>query len=200
VRLILIRHGQTPCNLRDMWHGWDDCELTEAGRRQADSLAARLVDEPIVAVHSSDSRRAVQTAEAIARTRGLTPIPDPAFRERFAGDFEGLSTERVVALRPTVWDDRAADYWGWSPPGGETFRQVLDRTLAGVDRMRASYPCDTVALVGHMGTSRVLVSHLLDIPLSKTYEMEFRSTGVSILRFEPEGIEVEALNDGAHVG
>jgi broad specificity phosphatase PhoE len=199
MRLILVRHGQTPCNLIDTWHGWDDCGLTKLGKKQAEAAARRLASEPLAAVHSSDSRRAMETATAIGRPHKLTPVASRAFRERFAGEFEGLSTERVVALRPTVWDERAADYWGWSPPGGETFSQVLDRTLAGVESLRKAHPDRTVALVGHMGTVRVLVAHFLGISLEQTYEMEFPSTGVSIFRFDGDDVQVETLNNGAHV-
>lgn len=198
MRLILVRHGQTICNIVETWHGWDDCELTEVGQRQAESVAKRLHAEPVVAVYSSDSRRALQTAEAIGRDRGLVPITNPDFRERSPGDLEGKSTEWISAEYPAIWEQREADYWGWRPPGGEHFRQVLERTLRGLDEIRAAHPEDTVVLVGHMGTVRVLISHLLDIPIEQTYEMEFPSTGVSILRFEPDRINVEVLNDGAH--
>lgn len=199
MRLILIRHGETACNVADIWHGWDDCELTAVGIAQAESLAARLAAENIACVHCSDSKRAIQTAQAVAKPHGLTPIPDARFRERFAGEFEGLSVEEVVRMRPRVWEERASDYWGWSPTGGETFRQLLSRTLTGLEALKNSYPEDTIALVGHMGTVRTLMSHLADVPMKKTYEMDFPSTGVSIFRFDDGRVHVEALNDIAHI-
>src|SRR5579872_5203496 len=119
MRLILVRHGETACNLEDIWHGWDECDLTERGREQAAAVGARLALEPIAAVYSSDVPRALQTARAIASPHGLEPIPEPGLRERNAGDFEGLRMSEVEARYPTVWEDRAADFWGWGPPGGE---------------------------------------------------------------------------------
>jgi len=199
VRLILIRHGQTACNITDIWHGWDDCRLTELGVAQAEALAQRLAAEPMVAMYCSDLRRAVETAGIVAGPHGLTPVTDPAFRERKAGDFQGLSTEEVVRQRPSVWDERASDFWNWTPPNGESFTQMLERVMAGVDRIREAHPDDTVALVGHMGTVRVLTSKLLGIPMAKTYEMDFPSTGVTILRLDGDAVTVEVLNDAAHL-
>jgi broad specificity phosphatase PhoE len=199
MRLIVVRHGQTVCNTNDIWHGWDDCELTVVGLAQAQAVGARLAALHLDAVYSSDSRRALQTAAAIATPHGLAPIPEPRLRERKAGDFEGVPTDDVVALHPTVWDDRAADYWGWRPPGGETFREVLQRTLGVVDRLKARHDGQTVALVTHMGPVRVLMSHLAGIPMEQTYQEAFPSTAVSIFSFEGDRVGVEALNDATHV-
>jgi broad specificity phosphatase PhoE len=199
MRLILVRHGQTVCNTDNIWHGWDDCQLTEAGLAQARAVAARLAGERIDAVYSSDSRRALQTAQAIAAPHSLQPIPDPGLRERKAGEYEGMPVDEVVAQHPTVWDQRAADYWGWSPPGGESFRQVLDRTMAVVQRLAARHNGQTVVVVTHMGPARVLISRLAGIPLARTYEEVFPSTGVSIFSLEGDRARAEVLNDATHV-
>ena len=102
MRLILVRHGQTNCNVENVWHGWDDCELTAEGQLQAEAVATRLTGEPIEAVYSSDSRRALQTAAAIAAPHGLHPVPDAGLRERHAGDGADEGEERTRIDGPTV--------------------------------------------------------------------------------------------------
>jgi broad specificity phosphatase PhoE len=199
MRLIVIRHGQTVCNVEEIWHGWDECELTEVGLAQARSAAERLASEPIAAVYSSPSRRAFQTAGAVAERHGLTPVTDPRLRERNAGEFEGVSVDEVVRRRPTVFEERNADYWNWHPPGGESFRQVLERTLAAVAAIRAEHDGDTVALVTHMGPARVLLSELGHIPIEETYTMEFPSTGITVFHLDGNESRVERMNDAGHV-
>jgi broad specificity phosphatase PhoE len=199
VRLILVRHGQTECNLRDIWHGWDQCDLTEEGVRQARAVAVRLAGETIDAIYSSDSPRALQTARAIAAPHRLEPILDARLRERMAGEFEGMPVTEVIARYPSVWDDRAADYWGWRPPGGETFEDVLARALELLAELRAESDRRTVVLASHMGVTRVLISRLANIPLSDTYAQPFPSTAVSIFSLEGDRVEVEVLNDAAHI-
>lgn len=200
MRLILVRHGETACNIDEIWHGWDECELTALGLAQAEAVARRLSDERLDVLYSSPSRRAMQTAQAIGRSHGLEPIPDAGLRERGAGDYEGIAVDAVVAANPRIWEDRAADYWNWRPPGGESFQQVLDRALETIERIRAEYPRKTVAAVTHMGVVRVLMSHFAGIPLAETYTMEFPSTGISVFRWDAGAVEVELLNDAAHVG
>lgn len=199
MRLIVVRHGQTACNVDQIWHGWDECELTEAGLAQARAAAERLASEPIAAVYSSPSRRALQTAEAVAARHDLTPETDPRLRERNAGEFEGVSVDEIVRGRPTVFEERNADYWNWRPPGGETFRQVLERSLAAVDAIRVEHDGETVALVTHMGPARVLLSELGHISLDETYTMEFPSTGITVFHLDGEESRVERMNDAGHI-
>ena len=71
-RIILVRHGETDWNAERRWQGHSDRPLNEAGRRQAEELAARLDGAPIDAVYSSDLLRAHETARLLAEPRGLT--------------------------------------------------------------------------------------------------------------------------------
>lgn len=199
MRLILVRHGQTPCNIGNRFHGWEDCELTETGLAQARAVARRLTGERVDAVYSSDLRRAMQTARAIADPHGLQPLAEPGLRERSAGRFEGMDADGVTALAPTWQRDRSADYWGWAPPDGETLRQVLGRTLAVVERLQAEHGEGTVVAVTHMGPVRVLLSHLTGVSLEETYRVDFPSTGVTIFSFAAGEVRAEALNDASHV-
>lgn len=199
MRLVLVRHGQTSCNVQNIWHGWDQCELTAEGRSQASSVAARLAAEPIAAVYSSDSRRALQTAAAIAASHGLEPIPEVDLRERHAGAFEGLVLDEIVQRYPTVWQERDADLWGWAPPDGEPLQAVLARSLAVVNRVAARHPHDTVVVVSHMSTVRALLSHLGHVPLADTYALPFPSTGVTVISIEHDESRLEVLNDASHV-
>jgi broad specificity phosphatase PhoE len=199
MRLILVRHGQTTCNVQNIWHGWDDCELTAEGQSQAASVAVRLAGEPVAGVYSSDSPRALQTATAIAAPHGLQPVPESDLRERHAGAFEGLSLPDIVSRHPTVWQERDADLWGWGPPDGEAMHSVLDRSLAVVNRLVARYPHETVVVVSHMTTVRGLLSHLGHIPLAETYTLPFPSTGVTVISIENGESRLEVLNDASHV-
>lgn len=199
MRLILVRHGQTSCNVANIWHGWDHCELTEEGQSQARAVATRLAGEAVIGVYSSDTPRALQTAAAIAAPHGLQPTPDAGLRERHAGAFEGLAMDEIVRRHPAIWRERDADLWGWSPPGGETLRTVLDRSLKVVHRLAERHPHDTVVVVSHMTTVRALLCHLGHIPLSETYTLSFPSTGVSMFTIEGDESKLELLNDASHV-
>ena len=71
-RILAVRHGETAWNRDTRIQGHTDIELNDHGRWQAARLADALRDEPIAACYASDLLRALETAQAVARTRGQT--------------------------------------------------------------------------------------------------------------------------------
>jgi broad specificity phosphatase PhoE len=135
--LILVRHGQTDSNIRNLLHGQTDVPLTPLGIAQAHAVAARLGQErDIAALYTSPLERARHTAEIIGAIIGHAPIPHPGLMEVHFGDVEGLTVEeaweRHPHLRPAGDDDGSADLL-W--PNGESrygFRDRIQRTLAEI--------------------------------------------------------------------
>lgn len=66
-RLILVRHGETEWNRVERFRGRMDIELNERGRRQAQAVASRLSTWRIEAIYSSPLKRALQTAQPLAK-------------------------------------------------------------------------------------------------------------------------------------
>jgi broad specificity phosphatase PhoE len=91
--LWLIRHGETMYNQERRIQGRLDIPLNENGKEQARLLAEWMRTRPVDAVYASDLKRAVETAEAIARVHGLTVNPLQGLRERSFGEGEGISFE-----------------------------------------------------------------------------------------------------------
>ena len=98
-RVYLIRHGQTAWNVDGRWQGFEPVPLNSMGLAQARMLASSLC-APISAIYTSDLQRAVQTAEALAHGRGLTPQTDIRLREFNLGIFQGLTNEEIHARYP----------------------------------------------------------------------------------------------------
>lgn len=130
-RLILVRHGESVGNARNIFTGWIDLPLTERGRREARQTADRLAQsgQAIDAVFSSALQRARETAEIIiarlGRETGLTS--DRALNERDYGELAGLNkreaAERFGADQVRRW--RRGFYE--RPPGGESLEDTVNR-------------------------------------------------------------------------
>ena len=97
-----MRHGETVDNARQIMQGQTQGELNEIGRQQARQVAERLSAEAIDAVVASDLRRAIQTAEVIAKPHGLQVVTTPLLRERDWGSFTGRF---IPDLRGETWPD-----------------------------------------------------------------------------------------------
>ncbi|MDP9286032.1 MAG: histidine phosphatase family protein, partial [Actinomycetota bacterium] len=75
--LVLTRHGETEWNRTHRWQGFTGPPLNDVGRQQAEELAVKLEPLEIHAIYSSDTIRAVETAEILAARLGLEVRQDP---------------------------------------------------------------------------------------------------------------------------
>ena len=157
-RFLVVRHGESEWNREGRWQGWVDIALTELGEAQARARGADLhaAGHRFVAVVTSDLVRAARTAALIAEVVGApAPSPEPGLRERFGGEWQGLTGREIEAKFPGL---RAAWRRGElsAPPGGEDDSVVCDRvfeTLAAID---AASPPGPVLVVTHHGVVRLL--------------------------------------------
>ncbi len=186
--ILLIRHGETAWNAEKRLQGHLDIALNAEGERQAALLGAALALEPIDHVVSSDLLRARQTAEAIARGRGMAVDTDPALRERCYGGFEGLLYSEIAARFPlefAAWQARDVD--AVLPLGanrGETFRQFYERTTGAILAQAQAHPGKTIALVAHGGVLECAYRAALGLPLETP--RDFKVLNASVNRFVAE--------------
>ena len=133
--ILLVRHGETIDNARQIMQGQTHGELNEQGREQARQVARRMASESIDVVVSSDLRRAVQTAEIIAEPHGLSVVTTPLLRERDWGSFTGRF---IPDLQGEVWPDDI-----------ESESDLLIRARSFILYITATYPGRRVVAVGH---------------------------------------------------
>jgi broad specificity phosphatase PhoE len=160
-RLYLIRHGATTLSAEDRFAGSIDVELSDEGRRQADRLAARLADDKVAAVYASPLRRCADTAAAIARPHGLTPVLRDNLREIAHGRWEGLRRSEVEARFGEEYAAWEADPFTFAPEGGESGLHVLARALPCIREVVLAHQGGNVAIVSHKATLRLVISSLL---------------------------------------
>jgi broad specificity phosphatase PhoE len=101
-KFILLRHGQSEGNLKGLYLGHTDLDITELGRKQAEITAEYLKNEKIDAIYSSDLKRAHNTALPHAKLRGIPVIDKRELREIYLGEWEG---ELVEVLRREHYDE-----------------------------------------------------------------------------------------------
>ena len=158
VRLVLWRHGQTQWNVEGRFQGQSDIPLDPEGERQAERSARLLAALQPAAIFSSDLTRAMATAAPLARLTGLTVIPDKDLRERYGGQWEGLTDVEIRGRYPDA-------HKHWQPPGGETSAAVADRAAAALDRIAETLTPEALAVVvSHGAALRLGAARLLGLP------------------------------------
>src|SRR4051794_11616409 len=162
-RVLLVRHGSTVFSAEDRFAGSSDVELSDEGRRLAGLLRDRLAPVKIDAVYCSDMKRTRDTAAIVSSGHNLIPTPMSELREIDHGKWEGMvhkEVEKKFANEYAVW---SADPFATAPPGGESGLHVLSRSLPALRKIVSNHADQTVLVVSHKATNRVLLCSLLGI-------------------------------------
>ncbi len=186
--------------------GWHDSELTELGRRQAAAVAARIAalveGADDVEIHSSDLRRAVQTAGAIAARLGREVTYWPELREISYGAAEGQPQSWLAErLRPPPPGNGRLDH-AIGVAGAETRRAFLTRIHRAMDQI-VDRPCRAQVIVTHGFALTGVVSAWIGLPVEAAGRVHFRSESGAITHLHEDDLyhnrSLERLSDTTHL-
>ncbi len=155
-RICLVRHGETEWNAARRIQGQIDIGLNETGLRQAEAAGCWLKTAGIIALYSSDLKRAKTTAEALGVALGLVPQLVPEMRERRYGIFEGLTYAEAQARYPegyAAFEGRNAHY---NFENGESLVDMFARVTGKLKEIAAAHPGQNVAVVLHGGVLDII--------------------------------------------
>jgi len=132
--LVLVRHGQSDWNLKNLFTGWKDPDLTDKGQAEAKAAGQRLkaLGLNFDVAFTSDLTRAQHTCRLILNELGqsdLKTIREQALNERDYGDLSGLNKDDARAK----WGEEQVHLWRRSydvpPPNGESLKDTVARVL-----------------------------------------------------------------------
>jgi glucosyl-3-phosphoglycerate phosphatase len=187
-RVVLWRHGRTAWNAETRFQGTTDVALDEVGVAQAERAARDLATLAPHRIVSSDLERARVTAETLAAMVGLTVETDPALRETYAGSWQGLTREEIVAADPDGWAQWIAGE-DIRPGGGETRTEVAARVSAAVLRHAEGLPAGgTLVVTSHGGAVRSCLGRMLGLPVDHWIVLGgLVNCAWSVLEEQPDG-------------
>ena len=158
--LLLVRHGETVDNVRQIMQGQTQGELTPHGIEQARTLAAQLKDTPIDVFVSSDLKRAFDTCAILAEAHGVPAdaiVTTKLLRERDWGSFTG---RYIPDLKDAVWTDDI-----------ETLDALRARATTFLQFLKDNYDGKTVLAVGHGILNKAIRSVHNGTPMNETPRM-----------------------------
>lgn len=199
-RFYLIRHGETDWNKGGRYQGWTDIELNEAGREQARLLGRRFAYLPLDAVYVSPLKRAIATAEPMARAKGLTPIVDEHFKEINFGEWEGSTIAELSQKYGKAYTDFFDDPFSYPMPGEGSFQNVIRRSVPGFEALEQRHKGQNVAIVSHGGLLRVMLVALLGMDIHFYRKTWMTNTSITMVDVAEDGKRLlMTLNDKAHL-
>lgn len=185
--LVLVRHGQSEWNLKNLFTGWRNPDLTEKGVQEASEGGQKLKAKGISfdIAFTSDLMRAQKTCQLILDEVGqsdLETIQNVALNERDYGDLAGLNKDDARAK----WGDEQVHIWRRSydvpPPGGESLKDTGARVWPYFlhDVLPQVMGGKTVLVAAHGNSLRALVMALEGLSSEEILQKEI-STGVPMI-------------------
>jgi len=196
----LVRHGESEWNAENRLCGRSNVPLSEAGRRQARSLAERLKPIRFEAFYSSPLERALETARLIAESVALQPVPDQRLVELDYGQWEGKTLTEITDNDPRTFRAWDADPAQVAPPGGESGLEAQRRIVSCLEALAAKHPQGHVLVAFHKTVCRLAICHALGMPPSEyRRRLILDNAALSIIQARPYGWQLIAFNDTSHL-
>lgn len=185
--LVLVRHGQSEWNLKNLFTGWKDPDLTKQGVAEAKSAGQKLKSKDLVfdIAYTSVLIRAQHTLDLILQEIGQTGLQtrrDQALNERDYGDLSGLNKDDARAK----WGEEQVHVWRRSydvpPPGGESLKDTAARVLPYYIRhiLPDVLSGKRVLVAAHGNSLRALIMVLDGLSQSQITELNL-DTGVPMI-------------------
>jgi alpha-ribazole phosphatase len=222
--LYLVRHGETEGGETRRYKGSIDVPLSDKGMSQIresslfireylansgssghlsylrDIHGSESASPPnelqMKAIYCSSLSRARTSAEIIAGPFDLEPVLIPDLRERSFGLWEGMTFLEIKEQYPSEFTAWAENPLKYSPPGGENTLEVRDRVISSLSGILESHKGEHVVVVAHGGVNRIILCHILGIPLENIFRIEQDHAGVNIIEFWDKYPVIKLLNGG----
>jgi alpha-ribazole phosphatase/probable phosphoglycerate mutase len=181
----LMRHGEPVGGRR--YRGQRDDPLSERGWAQ---MRAAVGDQcPWSAVISSPLSRCAAFGRELAARHDLPLTLDGRLQELGFGDWEGRTAEELMRDDPQrlmrFWHDPVAH----RPPGGEALGAFRERVVGAWESLLAAHAGRQVLVICHAGVIRMIVRHVLDMPLDRLFRIQVPSAGLTRIRVDGAGAE-----------
>jgi 2,3-bisphosphoglycerate-dependent phosphoglycerate mutase len=185
--LVLVRHGQSEWNLKNLFTGWRDVDLSELGHEEAKAAGRRIAARGLKfdIAYTSALVRAQKTCQYILDAVGqgsLETVRDQALNERDYGDLAGLNKDDARAK----WGEEQVHVWRRSydvaPPGGESLRDTGARVWPYYLRVIQPHVLrgETVLVAAHGNSLRALIMVLDGLTQDEVVKLEL-PTGLPIV-------------------
>jgi 2,3-bisphosphoglycerate-dependent phosphoglycerate mutase len=196
--LVLVRHGQSEWNKRNLFTGWRDVELSERGIEEARRAGRALKEAGFTfdIAFTSALKRAQATLDIILEELGQSDIPierDQALNERDYGDLAGLNKDDARER----WGEDQVHIWRRSydtrPPGGESLKDTAERVLPYYEEkiLPLVEAGKDVIVSAHGNSLRALIMQLDGLTREEITQLNL-ATGVPIVyKINPDGSVAE---------
>lgn len=171
----LLRHGEVEGGSK--YRGHQDDPLSEAGWQQLQQVTKE--NQGWQHIVTSPLQRCSSFASELAVSFNLPLVQDNAFKEIYFGAWEGKSADELLKSEP----DKIKQYWAdpvnYTPPQAENFSDFENRIMNAWGNLFSLYEGKHILLLSHAGVIRVILCHILDMPLTQLFRLDIALASMS---------------------
>ncbi|EEF80496.1 histidine phosphatase family protein [Methylophaga thiooxydans] len=164
----LLRHGEPQGGKR--YRGQIDHPLSDLGWQQMQEKMP--VNKPWQQILTSPLKRCAAFAEALSRDTDLPLSYEPEFIEMSFGEWEGQTAEALESADKPAFYAFYDDPIQNTPPGAEPLLAFQQRVIAAWQDLLVQYQQRHILLIAHAGTIRIILSHVLDMPVASALRID----------------------------
>ena len=191
--IYIVRHGDIGLGTDKRYIGQSDLPLSVLGLKQATLLKEIFSRVPLDKIVCSDLGRTQQTADIIAAAHHIVPIARVELRELNMGDWEGKTFSEIRATYPKEFKERGEDLANYRTPLGESFSDCSKRVLPVFESLAQANE-STLLIVGHAGVNRVLLCHVLGVPLENVFRLDQSYGCYNLMSYKGSEYRLNYLN------
>jgi broad specificity phosphatase PhoE len=196
--LVLARHGETAWNVEKVFRGRADVNLDEVGVAQAELLGSYLNNWDLEAIYSSPLRRALDTANMVARYQKVAVRIAEGLTDFDYGEWQSLTEQQVKRLYPALLGEWHSNPHKVKMPRGESLEDVRRRAVEVVDGILPRHQ-GNVLLVSHRVVIKVLVCYLLGLDDSHFWNIRHDVCGITTFDYVEGRFVLTRHNDTSHL-
>ena len=199
-RLIFVRHAEALGNKIRRFHGWTDSGITDRGRLQAKRVAERLKDTEIDVIYSSSLKRAFQTAEYIAKIKGLPLTTSENLKEINGGDWR-TRHGRILSRNGLMNMKRGKISLTRSNAQRESMEEFRDRLMSEVMTIIKKHEGQNICIVTHGTAIRAMICHFRSCTLEEMVNIDWcDNTAITVIDYSDGRFNIVAEGDSSHLG
>ena len=199
MRLILVRHGETPWNREGRFQGRSPIGLSQRGVAQARQIVKAVLPMKPSALYASPLPRSIMTAEEISRELCTPIVPIEALQEVNLGELEGITGQQMRTQYSQVYSAWRHDPAEVVFPGGESIGQLQERAWRAIMDLEKAHPKDVIVTVSHNFAIRAILCRFLGLPLKQLHSLRVDLASISILQLNYGSRQVITINDRCHL-
>ena len=197
-KFILVRHGETLWNVEKIYRGRTDVNLDGVGIKQAELLGKYLSNWELETIYSSPLKRALDTANIIARYHKISVHIAEGLIDFDYGEWQSLPEQEAKRLYPTLHNEWHNNPHKVKMPSGESLEDVRRRAIEVVNDVLSKYQ-GSVVLVSHRVVNKVLICSLLGLDNSHFWNIHQDVCGITIFDYVDGRFVLTRHNDTSYL-